>query len=76
MTARSRLSLAVNRDIADLPSLASIFGSLAQNKLWNEKNILTPLTLFRDSDATEDVDKVYSLIGPGEGIERGSIYGI
>jgi hypothetical protein len=34
------------------------------------------LTLFRHSNATEDVDKVYSLIGFGEEIECGSTYGI
>jgi hypothetical protein len=76
MTARSLLSSTVNKGVTDLPSLASVIGLLAQNELWIEKNILTLLTLFRDSDATEDVDKVYSLIGLGEEIERGSTYGI
>ncbi|UZP43499.1 hypothetical protein NXS19_011311 [Fusarium pseudograminearum] len=76
MAVRSLLSSTVNRGLYDLPSLASVFGLLAQDKLWIEKNILTLLTLFRDSVATLDVDKVYSLIGLGEEIERGSTYGI
>ncbi|KAH6999383.1 heterokaryon incompatibility protein-domain-containing protein [Ilyonectria destructans] len=76
MTARSLLSPAVNGGLADLPGLASVFNQLAQKELWIEKNILTLLTLFRGSDATEEVDKVYSLIGLGEEIERGSTYGI
>jgi hypothetical protein len=76
MTARYLLSPAVKRGLSDLPSLASVFGLLAQDKLWIEKNILTLLTLFRDSVAKLDVDKVYSLIGLGEEIERGSTYGI
>ncbi|KAF5697442.1 het-6OR heterokaryon incompatibility (het-6OR allele), partial [Fusarium mundagurra] len=76
MAVRSLLSSTVNRGLSDLPSLASVFGLLAQDKLWMEKNILTLLTLFRDSVAKLDVDKVYSLIGLGEEIERGSTYGI
>ncbi|KAF4331824.1 heterokaryon incompatibility 6 OR allele [Fusarium beomiforme] len=76
MAVRSLLSSTVSRGLSDLPSLASVFGLLAQDKLWIEKNILTLLTLFRDSVATLDVDKVYSLIGLGEEIERGSTYGI
>lgn len=76
MTVRSLLSSPVNGGLFDLPRLASVFGRLAQDELRMEKNILTLLTLFRDSVATLDVDKVYSLIGLGEEIERGSTYGI
>ncbi|KAF4447811.1 HET-6OR heterokaryon incompatibility protein (het-6OR allele) [Fusarium austroafricanum] len=76
MTARSLLSSTVNKGPSDLPSLASVFGLLAQDELWIETNILTLLTLFRDSVAALDVDKVYSLIGLGQEIERGSTYGI
>jgi hypothetical protein len=72
MTIRSLL-MSERNGVADLPYY---FARIARNELWLDRNILTLLTLFRRSEATVDVDKVYSLLGLGEEIESGSTYRI
>ena len=73
MADRSLLATSAREDVQDL---AYVFGDLGRDRLWVDKNILAMLNLFRRSEATVAVDKVYSLLGLGEEIEPGSTYGI